>query len=425
MNRGIRHDEFVETRLDPRCAFAPERRFALRVRKRHQHHGEVQPGRGAELYLRRRRFRSPIVRRRRAVHALFLHAAPQGGAGGGGGGGPGGSDAGNDAQALANGMLLSSGSSRLVDVFVGDAGIFVVAADSVIVVDRAGTVLHMLAAPREVTAAAFDGTTLAVADKAFLKVYTIDLTEVASPALTEACVSLAIASGNRVLCAGASTFPSKFYAFDATKGTPLMTSSVSSGSSVPLRRVPGKDDLVTLDSSVFRLLRVDAASLVTVVGASPFNHMYRASTVFGFVGNPADHLITEDAILANIYDALCAPSSTTTAQCFVQDGALGTLRGMERFIGLEGSDGSGKAHALVATTSSSFGSAVCRAGCSAQSIDVVGRVVESSKPYSLDLGQSVAVRHDAKADALVVGFARPTGAASPSPGYRVELLSYR
>jgi hypothetical protein len=344
--------------------------------------------------------------------------------GSGGSGGRNNADAANDAPTLATGKLLSSGTSRLIDVFVGDSGIFVVAIDSVSVVDRAGVVIHALPAPREITAAAFDGTTLAVADKAFLKMYSTDLTEVASPALTESCVSVAIASGNRVLCAGAATFPTKFYTFDATNGTLILMSSVSSGSTaVPMRRVPGKDDLVTLDSSNFRLLRIDGTSQVTALGESPFSHMYRASPVFGFTGTTSDHLVTEDAILANIYAAQCVPSSTTTPQCFVQDGALGTLRGMERFIGLDGDDASGKAHALVDTTSS-FGLAGCRSGCAVQSIDVAGRIVETSKLYALDLGQTVAVRHDAKADALIAGFSRPTGGSSTSPGYRVELLGY-
>jgi len=349
-------------------------------------------------------------------------ASGSGGSGGGGGGNN--ADAASDAPTLATGKLLSSGTSRLIDVFVGDSGIFVVAVDSLSVVDRAGVVLHTLAAPREITAAAFDGTTLAVADKAFLKVYSTDLTEVASPALTEACVSVAIASGNRVVCAGTASSPTKFYTFNATNGTLILMSSVSSGTTpVPLRRVPGRDDLVTVNSSAFRLLRIDGASQVTLVGESLFGHMYRTSPVFGFTGMTSDHLITDDAILANIYAVQCVPSSTTTPECFVQDGALGTLRGMERFIGLEGDDASGKAHALV-DTPSSFGLSGCRSGCAVQSIDVAGRIVETSKLYALDLGQTVAARHDAKAGALVAGFSRPTSGSTTSPGYRVELLGY-
>jgi hypothetical protein len=342
---------------------------------------------------------------------------------------PGDAGGGIDGSALATGTLLSSGMSRLIDVFVASAGVIVVTTDAITVADRTGKQLNMVTAPREITAAAFEGSTLAIADKAILTTYTPDLAPIGMATLTESCVSLAMVSGGRVICGGQANFPTKLYAFNAMTGAAIRTASLSNQVNGPLRHVLGKDDLVGAQSSTsgFMLLRVDASSMVAIMGSSPFGHMYHASQVYAFAGNPADHLITEDGLFANIYAPMCDPSFTTSAQCFVQDGALGTLRGTEKFIGLDGADGSGKAYALVDTPTSTFDTRHCVGGCAVESIDVAMRVVQTKKAYSLDLGLVVAARHDATSNTLVVGYARPGASSSPStpyPGFRVELLSY-
>jgi hypothetical protein len=335
---------------------------------------------------------------------------------------------GSDGSTIATGILLSSGQSRLIDVFVASTGVIVVTADSITVVDRTGKQVNTLTAPREITSAAFEGSTLAIADKAILTTYSPDLAPIGMATLTESCVSLAIMSGGRVICSGQANFPTKFYTFNAMTGAPVQTATVSNQISGVLRHVLGKDDLVAAQPSTsgFMLLRIDASSMVSTMGASPFQHMYRASPVFAFTGNPADHIVTEDGLFANIYAPMCDPSFTTSAQCFVQDGALGTLRGTEKFIGLDGADGSGKLYALVDAPTSTFDTRHCMGGCPVESIDVAMRVVQTRKAYSLDLGQVVAARLDATSNALVVGYAKPgsTSVGSPYPGYRVELLGY-
>jgi len=291
-----------------------------------------------------------------------------------------------------------------------------------------GMPLHTLTAPREITAVALEGSTLAVADKAILTTYTTDLAPVGMATLTESCVAVAIVSGDRVICAGQPNFPTKFYAFNTMTGAALLTTSLSSQTSGnTLRHVLGKDDLVTFQSSGFQLLRVDATSMVASMGSSPSGHAYHASPVFALTGNPSDHVITEDGLFANIYAPMCDKSFTFNAQCFVQDGALGTLRGTEKFIGLDGGDGSGKAYALIDSPSSTFDTKHCVGGCAVERIDVVMRIAQTKKSYGLDLGQVVAARHDATANALVVGYSRPatnTSSTAPYPGFRVELLSY-
>jgi hypothetical protein len=352
-----------------------------------------------------------------------------GGTGFGGSINVGDANGGGDVSTIAMGTLLSSGASRLIDVFVASTGIIVVTADSVTVVDRKGMQVTTLSAPREITAAAFEGSTLAIADKAILTTYTADLAPVGMATLTESCVLLAMVSGSRVVCAGQANFPTKLYTFNAMTGVAIQTASVSTQVNGYLRHVLGKDDLVAAQQSTsgFTLLRIDASSMVSTMGSSPFQHMYKASSVFAFTGNPADHIITEDGLFANIYAPMCDPSFTTSAQCFVQDGALGTLRGTEKFIGLDGADGAGKAYALVDTPMSSFDTRHCVGGCAVESIDVVMRIAQTKKSYSLELGQVVAARHDATSNGLVVGYAKPGASSSvgtPYPGFRVELLSY-
>jgi hypothetical protein len=333
---------------------------------------------------------------------------------------------------LATGTLLASGTSHLIDAFLSSNGVVVVTADSISIVDRAGVTQKQITAPREITRAALEGSTLAVADRAVLTMYAADLTQVASASLVEACIGLAIVGGNRVICSGSTSYPRKFYAYNATSGALVQTTSLStSGSTMPMWRIPGKDDLVSFDvysSASFQLFRVDASSLVSIVGSSPYDHAYHASSAFAFVGSPGNHVLTEDGVLAAIYTAQCDPSFTTNASCFVQDGLLGTLRGTERFIGLDGADGSGKVYGLVDlnTSSSTFPVRRCVGGCSVERIDVTGKVVETKKAYSLELGQVIAARHDAVSGALLVGYVKPGSSSTtdPYPGFRVELLAY-
>src|SRR5262245_26050675 len=82
IDREIRHDESVGGRLGPACVrvtrhgLRPACVLFARVRKRNQHHGEVQPGSRTELYLPGWRLWPSIVRRRRAIRSVLLYAAP-------------------------------------------------------------------------------------------------------------------------------------------------------------------------------------------------------------------------------------------------------------------------------------------------------------------------------------------------------------
>jgi hypothetical protein len=337
-----------------------------------------------------------------------------------------------DASHGDRGVLLSSGMSPLVDVFVSAAGVIVVTTDAVTLVDRAGAVQGTYASPREITAAAFDGTSLVVFDKAFLVVLGPTLAPSAvMTALVEVCASAAFVGGDRVVCGSAKDFGRSFYAFNATTGAALQTTAMSvTYHGLPMRRVPGKDDFVTVSvgtsPSDFFLHTVDATSKVAFISDSPYHGDFAVSMAFSFEGNPAHHVVTEEGLLLNIYDPACVVGRTP-AQCFVKDGMLGTLRGTQRFIGMA-DDGTNMVYGLVDSgPPSGFAYRRCASGCLAQRVDGDQRVVGAEKLYDVDVGAVIATRHDAMSNALVVGFRR-SGSYSPGvdpyPGYRVELLKY-
>jgi hypothetical protein len=353
-----------------------------------------------------------------------LGAASGGGSGGtsGGSGGSGGS-AGTGGMAGAPGALgalLASGTSTLLDVFDGAAGIFVVTSNSISVVDREGSPIRELVAPREITAAAFDGTRLAVFDRAFLKVYDATLTETASASLTEICAAGEIV-GSFALCGNEDTFDHVFYAYDLVSGALVKTTPAASAyQGVSMRAVPGTSDFVsTRDGSSpndFYLYSTNAAGDVASHGDSQYHGDFRVSMVFTFEGNPATHLITEEGLRLSIYAEGCMAGTAFNQACFVRDGQLGTLRGSEHFVGLDqGADG--KIYGLADPAAYNT-RPLCSQGCLAQRLDPVERVIEAETLYSVSAENIVAVRYDETSSRLVVG--RQLTATE----YRVEALAY-
>src|SRR6185503_9257867 len=95
-------------------------------------------------------------------------AAARGGAGGtgvaGAGTGGGGGGAGTAGGGECTPRLLMAGSQILIAFFVVDEGVITVLSDQVALVGRNAQVIKSVPFPREIKAAAFDGTTLVIAD---------------------------------------------------------------------------------------------------------------------------------------------------------------------------------------------------------------------------------------------------------------------
>ncbi len=327
--------------------------------------------------------------------------------------------------------LLHSGTSRLIDLFVSDAGIMVVLADAVIQLDRQGAELQHLAWPRQITAAAFDGERLVVTDKARFTTLDVTLQKLADGDLYESCQSAVLVSKGRLVCGPTSSWERIFVTYDSSTGAHLASSKPYTYQGLPMKRVPGQDAFVTVSNTTspsdFFLYRVDDTGLVTYVNESPYHGDFRISDVYAFDAG-AEHVVTDTGLLLKVEGPGCTPQQNSSdSGCFVKDGTLGTLWGQESFAAMD-SDGQGKLHAVV----SGGGiiapwDSICENGCRIQRIDVASHLVETDRAIEADIGAVTVVRHDPVSDALVLGYRLVTNKPDPNtnyPGYRVVLQRY-
>jgi hypothetical protein len=327
-------------------------------------------------------------------------------------------------------VVLTSGADKLIEAFPADTGLLVVSANAVHLLDRAGTELIQVPSPREITAAAFDGTLLVVADKARITTYDPALTVFASGDLVEACASAVLLSNSRFVCGPANDWDRIFYTYDALSGTLRASSKKYTYNGIPMRRVPGKDDFVTVSTdsspSDFHLysLTGDEAQFIN---ESPYHGDFRVTNVYAFDASPPEHLITDAGLFLHIYGNGCSTATNSfTSECFTKDGALGTLSGAQIFVGMD-SDGAGHVFGLV-DPSDTFAGNPCEKNCIAQRIDLESRAVTSQRIHTLSASRIVVTRHDPIAAKLLVGYIKATDSYylpnDPYPGYQIALLDY-
>lgn len=352
-----------------------------------------------------------------------------GGYGGqGGGAGSGGS---RDA-AVDTGSILAQGTSMLVDVFVGDPGVYIVTTDAIVLVDRSGNEKARVTAPRQIGTAAFDGTQLVVADRAKLTTYDTGLATVASADLVEACSSSVLVSGNRFVCGPSNDWDRVFYTYDTKSGALLASSRKYTYNGIPMRGVPGTDDFITvtvdLSPSDFHLYTVLPSAQVSYINESPYHGDFSITNTYAFDGAPPMHLITAAGLILRIYDNGClGDASSFTSTCFVKDGALGTLSGSQYFVAMD-SGPSGRLFGLVDPSSDILLNGPCAKGCLLESIDVAARTILTQSVVHLTMASVVAFRYDPVAKAAVVGYVNGTGSyyfrSDPYPGYHVASIPF-
>jgi hypothetical protein len=351
-----------------------------------------------------------------------LHSGGSGGTSGTGNG------TGTGGSVGANGVApLISGTQSLIDLFVSDAGLLIVLSDEVRLMDRSGSTLQSVHSAREITAAAFDGSTLVVADKAKFTSYDLDLTEIVSADLAVTCSSAILMDNGRFVCGQNVDWDRVYYTYDAMKGTLLASSKQYTYDGIPMRRAPKTNQFVAVEvasspANLF-LYELDTNDEVNFLGDGPFE-ISDASAVYAFVGNPADRVVIQDGTMLTI-DATKCTKNNITAGCFTQDGTLGTLTGAQRFIGMD-NDLDGNIYAIVDPSPTYTDDRVCSSSCLVQQIDVATRTVTSQSLYSLPSAASVAtVRHDATGKALVVGYTTGSRLSSTmATGYGVVSLPY-
>lgn len=335
-----------------------------------------------------------------------------------GGGGGGGADPGSS---------LESGDDVLVDAFVGEAGIYVVLELAVKLVDRSGVLLQQIDYAREITAAAFDGTHLVIADKTMFTTYDTSLSKLVEASVLEECASGVLLSGPRFVCGPGNDWDRIFYTFDALTGDLLASSLPYTYNGVPMRRIPGTDDFitVTVDSSPsdFHLYLVGPTGEAVYSGESPYHGDFPVLDTYAFDGAPATHLFTHEGLALAIYGSGCTPGDPYSSGCFVKDGTLGTLTGAQVFRGMDSAEG--KVFGLVDPAGWTWEDS-CAGGCLVQRIDAASHTVEAQSIHAFSMSNVAAVRHDPISNALLVAYHRSKGGnpGGPYPGHAVELVPY-
>jgi hypothetical protein len=330
--------------------------------------------------------------------------------------------------------MLASGSERLVDVFVTADGIIVIHTGAISLIGRDGVVKTTVTAPRPITTAAFDGTSLVTADAAMLSVYSPALQFQGMVLLTEACASSALMDAGIFVCGPANDWDRVFYTYDVRALSKVATASKKyTYNGIPMRRVPGTAYFVTVTTSSspsdFHLYRVDPDGKdVVYVNESPYHGDFGVTEIYGFAGTPPTHLVNYDGLLLRLFGDGCdMMHNSFTSGCFVKDGNLGTLWTNQRFLALT-NDADGALYGVVAKTGSfsSFDPA-CKDGCLAQKIDVAGRKVISSRDLDLKVKRVLFSRADGTCKMLVVASEALGSGGSSSfdwSGYRVDLVDY-
>jgi hypothetical protein len=319
------------------------------------------------------------------------------------------------------------GPNRLIDIFVSDVGIFVVDSFSVGVFNRFGTKILGQEMPREVTAAAFDGELLVIADGAKLTTYDLGLQELVSVNLVESCASAVMISGGRFVCGPQNDWDRIFYTYDARTGDLLASSTPYTYHGIPMRRIPGTDDFVTVSNtsspSEFWLYSVlPSEDEVKYVNESPYHGDFRVTKAYAFDGAPPEHLVTDEGLMLNIYGENCtAESSSLDAGCFVKAGAVGTLTGSQVFIAMD-SDDAGNIYGLVSFSTSS--TRACEDGCLIEAVDVSERSIKKQLTVHDPLSWGAVIKRDSTYNGVVV--AGQNGGdtfAEEYPGYLVKWYS--
>jgi hypothetical protein len=352
--------------------------------------------------------------------------------GGGGGSNLGGGSGGGFVGAVDGGVVIASGTDTLVDLFPVASGMIVVRSTRVQLLDPQGQELASVISPREITAAAFDGTLLGIADRAFLTVYDVNLTPLRSANLIESCASAVIVSNARFVCGPANDWDRIFSVFDLNTGVMLRHGPEQyTYNGIPMRRVPGTDDFVTvttdLSPSDFHLYRTLSGATpdggVMFMGESPYHGAFSVTTSYAFDQTPAQHLITDQGLLLRIYLSNCTPSTGYQGSCFERNGELGTLPNGKRYLSMtEGA--AGIIYGVVESSSStSYSDPRCAQGCDVQRVDVPARVVRGQVHFTASVGRVVAMRFDPWRQQVVLGFLSPGPSYGTFSGYQLVSFS--
>jgi hypothetical protein len=306
---------------------------------------------------------------------------------------------------------LSQGNDTLIGVFAVEPGIVIVLSTGVRVVDRQGGEVMRWDAPRPLLAAAVDGTLLGVADGAKVTALDLaaDLTMVSSTDSREACASAVMIGENRLVCGPVTDWDRIFYIYDVKEGKLLANSDKYTYNGRPMRRVPGRDAFVTVSDtsspSDFHLYSVSADNKVTYMGESPYHGDFQVTNTYAFDGEPPTHVVTETGILLDFSRSDCGQTtmgSNAFMNCFVKDGALGTVTGTQGYVGM--SNQGGTLYGLLDPELTASAKSKGERKFLLQSIDMAAREVKTQKMYMLDVARVIALVFDSHSSKVVIAY---------------------
>lgn len=351
---------------------------------------------------------------------------------GGGFGSTGGGAGGGFVAPVDGGVIITSGTDTLVDFFPASTGVIVVRSTAIQLLAPNGQQLAQVTSVREITAAAFDGTLLGVADRAILTVYDANLNALRSVNLIESCASAVIVSGARFVCGPSNDWDRIFSVFNLNTATLMRRGPEKyTYNGIPMRLVPGTDDFVTVTTnsspSDFHLYRTLTGTVadggVMFMGESPYHGAFAVTTSYAFDQTPPEHLITSEGLMLRIYLANCRPNSGYAGSCFERNGELGTLPNNQSYLSMtEGPNGT--VYGIVDQGSSnSYFDPRCQNGCAAQRVDVAARVVRGQTNFTARVERVIGLRYDPWRSQLLFGYAEPGASYGQTSGYRLISLA--
>jgi hypothetical protein len=281
----------------------------------------------------------------------------------------------------------------LVAAFGLPSAWLIVTHDEVRIVPRDGSAVQFVPVPRPISAAAYDGSEVVIADSAQFVVYSPAMVEQRRWDLHETCANALLVSGHRLVCnsdwSGTNDY---FTVYSTTTGVALSRSAHFLYGGFGAWRVAGTDDFISLfpgSPGYSQRFSVGADDRVTFRSAdysSPYGLAGHA-----FDGTPALHVLSGFGRWLTVDAAHCSSS------CFAPDGDLGTLApGEMLFASVD--NGAGNVIAAVLPSSGD-----CTRGCVVQRVDIAGRRVIATASITTPYGAPVVQTYDPVDDALMMG----------------------
>lgn len=284
---------------------------------------------------------------------------------------------GEDGSVGGGGASWRRGNERLHGIFPVTRGVWVVDTEAAVLYDADDVEIQRFSPGRPITAAVYDGTYLAIADRTVVTTLQ-EGAPVQTTELTQWCESAVIVPGHVFICGPENDWDRIFESIDLVSGVSLGLSEPYTYNGLPMRLVPGTSHFVTVTTSSspsdYHLYDV-GSGIADFVGESPYHGGFRVTGTYAFIGEPAaTHLVTTEGILLSIFGEDC--SNSFSSDCFVRDGDLGVLNPGDFYIAMT-DDRMGSVYGAI--PGGRYASRDCAMGCTVQEVDVETRRVTDSR----------------------------------------------